>query len=77
MLLHLLFLVDYILVLAVIGSWSYDVVTKQKQKRARCFVPAAAVFHKRIDSTVDTQKILLAALVEIQKRQIDATKLGL
>ena len=73
MLLSILFLVDYIL--AVVGSWI--VVTKQKKKKARCFVPAAAVFHQRIDSTVDTQKVLLAALVEIQKRQIDATKLGL
>ena len=75
MLLSILFLVDYILVLVVIGSWTYDVVTKQKQRKARCFVPAAAVFYKRIDSTVDTQKVLLAALVEIQKKQIEATKL--
>lgn len=50
---------------------------KNHAPRPHCFVPAAAVFHKRIDSTVDTQKVLLAALVEIQKRQIDATKLGL
>lgn len=73
MLLHILLLVDYIL--TVIGSWT--VVTKQKQRKARCFVPAAVVFHKRIDSTVDTQRALLAALTEIQKKQIDATKLGL
>ena len=49
---------------------------KNHAPRPRCFVPAAAVFH-RIDSTVDTQRALLATLAKIQARQIDATKLGL
>ena len=77
------FLIDLCLCLLCLAESAHEknmheyYYKKNHAPRPHCFVPAAAVFYKRIDSTVDTQRTLLATLIKIQARQIDATKLGL